>query len=229
MNADHFTSWIKKTCNMLRTDLENIFPFQGSEQKICLVLDNALWHNKQTEFSRIPSRSWNKAQVYDWLTKHNVPYFDQYSKAELIELSRANAPPKQYITDEVAAEFDIEILRLPIKHCMLNPIEIAWGGMKNFIRDQNTTFKLEEVRTLVSNWLAACDETAATGVFHHVQKYEETFKKADHFIETIELTLVDDADDDTADDDAIDDDDSDAASDDDELKLGIGEEEDEDN
>ncbi|CAF2984732.1 unnamed protein product, partial [Rotaria sp. Silwood2] len=101
--------------------------------------------------------------------------------------------------------------------------------MKNFIRDQNTTFKLEEVRTLVSNWLAACDETAATVFFHHVQKYEETFKKADHFIETIELTLVDDADDDTADDDAIDDDDSDAASDDDELKLGIGEEEDEDN
>ncbi|CAF3870656.1 unnamed protein product [Rotaria sp. Silwood1] len=84
------------------------------------------------------------------------------------------------------------------------------------------TFKLEEVRTLTAKTLAACDETVATGFFHHVQKYEETFKKADHFAEAIELTFVDDTDSHADYDDNDDDFDDAEAEDDDELKLNIG-------
>jgi len=81
----------------------------------------------QTEFSRIPSRAWNKDRIRQWLNQHHIPYLDHHLKAELLEFCHANAPPKQYLVNEAAAIFDVEVLRLPIKHYMLNPIEIAWA------------------------------------------------------------------------------------------------------
>ena len=84
------------------------------------MIDNATWHSQQTDASKIPSRSWNKNQIREWLIYHSVPFLDQYSKSELLELSYAYAPEKKYIVDETAKKFDIEILRLPVRHCILS-------------------------------------------------------------------------------------------------------------
>ena len=35
--------------------------------------------------------------------------------------------------------------------------------MKNYIRHQNTSFKLRNIRDLAANWLAACDKFTSTG------------------------------------------------------------------
>ena len=35
--------------------------------------------------------------------------------------------------------------------------------MKNYIRHQNTSFKLRNIRDLAANWLAACDKFISTG------------------------------------------------------------------
>ena len=35
--------------------------------------------------------------------------------------------------------------RLPVKHCSINPIELAWAGMKTYIRENNTYFRLSDV------------------------------------------------------------------------------------
>ncbi|CAF3075827.1 unnamed protein product [Rotaria sp. Silwood2] len=145
-----------------------------------------------------------------------VPFIDQYSKSELLELSYAYAPEKEYIVDETAKQFDIEIIRLPVRHCILNPIEICWAELKKSVRDQNTTFKLKDVEKLIWNWLNNCDSTFISNCIDHVQVYEENFKKADQFIEQIENELNDD--------DNIDND-SDLTEDEDEDK-GEGEDED---
>ncbi|CAF0994605.1 unnamed protein product [Rotaria sordida] len=91
---------------------------------------------------------------------------------------------------------------------MLNPIEIAWVFVKNYIRDQNTSFKLNHVRELTSSWLAACDELTSVEFFKEVKKYEATFKKADHYVESIESTLVETDDDEESDPDLDGDDNS---------------------
>ncbi|CAF4650908.1 unnamed protein product [Rotaria sp. Silwood2] len=145
-----------------------------------------------------------------------IPFIDQYSKSELLELSYAYAPEKEYIVDETAKQFDIEIIRLPVRHCILNPIEICWAELKKSVRDQNTTFKLKDVEKLIWNWLNNCDSTFISNCIDHVQVYEENFKKADQFIEQIENELNDD--------DNIDND-SDLTEDEDEDK-GEGEDED---
>ena len=65
--------------------------------------------------------------------------------------------------------------------------------MKQFVRDQNTTFRQSDVQLLIEQFMTSMDDKLATSYFHHVQKVEETFKKADAFVEeTIEPDLQDD-------------------------------------
>ncbi|CAF1490723.1 unnamed protein product, partial [Didymodactylos carnosus] len=54
--------------------------------------------------------SWNKNRIRQWLIDHSVPFIEQYSKSELLELSYAYAPEKEYIVDETAKQSDIEIV-----------------------------------------------------------------------------------------------------------------------
>ena len=68
--------------------------------------------------------------------------------------------------------------------------------MKNYIRHQNTSFKLRNIRDLAANWLAACDKFTSTGVFEQTKRSEATFKAADHYVESLEATLLDTDDDD---------------------------------
>jgi hypothetical protein len=66
---------------------------------------------------------------------------------------------------------------------MLNPIELAWSGLKNFVRKNNTNFRLSEVRNLASEWICSLTADSATAYIDHVLKIEATFKKSDRFIE----------------------------------------------
>ena len=78
---------------------------------------------------------------------------------------------------------------------MLNPIELAWSGLKNFVRKNNTDFRLSEVRNLASEWICSLTADSATAYIDHVLKIEATFKKSDRFIEQIEEDLVDEEED----------------------------------
>ena len=110
--------------------------------------------------------------------------------------------------DEAAKQFGVEILRLPVRHSTLNPIELAWAGLKNYIRNNNTNFRLVDIHNLAVEYLAAVDEPLSTSYFRHIKRYEDTFKAADeHVQEVVEATL-----DQTDDDEVIDDDSSDDVS-----------------
>ncbi|CAF4629359.1 unnamed protein product, partial [Rotaria sp. Silwood2] len=60
MCSDHFVQWIERTCFILRQE-------HGNTRRICLILDNATWHNAQTEESKLPKRAWRKDKVEEWL------------------------------------------------------------------------------------------------------------------------------------------------------------------
>ena len=84
--------------------------------------------------------------------------------------------------------------RLPVKHCSLNPIELAWSGMKAYIRDNNTSFHLSDVERLSSEWIAALDTATAQSFFAHAYQHEMVFKHGDAFAEEVESQLIDDDD-----------------------------------
>ena len=80
-----------------------------------------------------------------------------------------------------------------MRHCSLNPVEIAWATMKDYIRTSNTSFSLTNVYELASQFIAAFDGEAVQDAIRYAGKVERTYKAADRFVENnIEPQLIDD-------------------------------------
>ncbi|KAF0704727.1 DUF4371 domain-containing protein [Aphis craccivora] len=54
----------------------------------------------------------------------------------------------KYIIDEEALKSNKIVLRLPPYHCELNAIEMAWSVVKNHVKNNNTIFKINDVRLI---------------------------------------------------------------------------------
>ena len=92
-------------------------------------------------------------------------------------------------------EYDVEIIRLPIKHCLLNPIELAWAQLKAYVRTINTLFRLTDIHSPAQEYMAAVDEDTSVRFIEHARMTEKTFRKADNFMEEeMEPNLMDDDD-----------------------------------
>ena len=114
--------------------------------------------------------------IQNWLDERDIVYDAKCTKAELLEIAFDHVPPKQYKTNEAADEWGVEIVRLPVKHCMLNPIELAWSNLKSYVRANNTFFRLSDIETLSKEYIAALDDCST--YFEYVHKVEMTFRKA---------------------------------------------------
>ena len=57
--------------------------------------------------------------------------------------------PFPFLTDKIANLHGREVLRTPVHHCELNPIELIWPQVKGFVAENNTTFRLKDVKELV--------------------------------------------------------------------------------
>ena len=90
-------------------------------------------------------------------------------------------------------EYDVQIVRFPIKYCVLNPIESAWVQLKAYVRTNNTLFCLTDTKSLSQAYMAAVDEDTSVHFIKRARKAEETFRKVDNFMEEeIEPNLIDD-------------------------------------
>lgn len=59
MNADLFEKWFK-----------NILPHL--QESAVIVMDNASYHNRRND--KAPTAASRKADIHDWLTRHNIPF-----------------------------------------------------------------------------------------------------------------------------------------------------------
>ena len=118
MNSDHFVQWIERAAFGLRKKF-------GSSRRIPIVIDNATGHNELTDSTKPPKCSRRKDQVQTCLHEHNIDFNIDLKKSELLQLAFVNLPRKEYKVDLKAKAFDVEILRLAIKYCSLNSIELA--------------------------------------------------------------------------------------------------------
>jgi len=81
---------------------------------------------------------------------------------------------------------------LPVKHYMVNAIELAWAGLKNYVRERNVNFSLSDVRRLAYQWMTSLNRATTIGYINERRKIEGIFKKSDRFTEEIEEQLIDD-------------------------------------
>ena len=68
-------------------------------QKSAIVIVNASYHSVQED--KCPTQASRKADMQAWLTKHNVAWFNDMLKVELLELCRTNRPLPTYVVDEI--------------------------------------------------------------------------------------------------------------------------------
>jgi transposase len=136
MNHEHFKDW-----------WENTF-LPALPNPTTIVMDNAPYHTVMTPESRAPTTATKKEDMLVWLRGKGVVVTPDLTKAELLQHVRINRPKKEYIVDQLAMLHGHEVLRLPPKHCELNPIELIWGQMKDFVARNNTKFTTAGVQAL---------------------------------------------------------------------------------
>ncbi len=74
---------------------------------------------------------------------------------------------------------------------MHNPIELAWAGLKSYVRDKNVNYSLSDVRRVTYPWMTSLNRVTAVGYINETCKIQDIFKTFDWFTEEIEEQLVD--------------------------------------
>ena len=104
--------------------------------------------------------------------------------------------PVVYKTDKIANLHGHEVLRTPVRHCELNPIELIRAQVKGFVTKNNTTFRLKDVKELMYAAFGKITKDVWTKAEEHVVKIEKQYCKENcidrDVIEPISIHFCDD-------------------------------------
>lgn len=195
VNKDTMMRWMKEKL------LPNIPP------RSVIVVDNAPYHNAQKD--KAPTSKSRKQEMKDWLLKHGIPFSDDLLVPELYKLILQYKPRfVRYELDELVATNEHVVLRLPPYHPDLNPIELIWAEVKNYVASRNIQCSFESIKSLAeekfnligaSEWAKKCD---------HVKKIENDYASAEPRIDDLVDSMIislGNSDSDSSEDDADDD------------------------
>ncbi|XP_025420202.1 uncharacterized protein LOC112690407 [Sipha flava] len=172
MNGDNFKQWF-----------ENILPLLDPNSII--VMDNAPYHS--VELEKYPNTSWKKAAIFEWLSSKYVDRERPLSsllKSELLAISNKMRPDsKSYVIDNLAKDNGHTVLRLPPYHCEFNPIELAWAMVKGYVKQNNTTFQIDDVRQLVNTAIERVTPQNWKNFIKHVIEEECKIWKVDDIMD----------------------------------------------
>lgn len=97
----------------------------------------------------------------------------------------------KYVIDEYVKSKNMVVLRLPPYHCELNAIELAWSSVKRYIKMNNSTFKLPDVKKLVIEGINECGPEKWKNFVSHVIDEEKRFWDIDFVVEEVMDNLGD--------------------------------------
>ena len=169
MNSEHFIEWFTQQL------LPNIPPTS------VIVLDNASYHNKQKD--KPPTTANRKHDIKRWLDEHNIEYDDKDIKKTLLEKVKQHRPAPLYLTDEAAHTQGHTVLQLPVAHCELNPIELAWASVKGYVAKYNKTYNLAEIERLTPDGFTHTTTDMWRNFCRHVVDIEHDYFEKDGLIE----------------------------------------------
>ena len=81
--------------------------------------------------------------------------------------------------------FTHKVLRLPVAHPELNPIELAWSVVKGYVAKHNQKFTLKEVEALVPQAINTITPAMWKKFCDHAEKVEEEYWKKDGLVEDV--------------------------------------------
>ena len=179
MSSAHFEEW---WVNKL---LPNIPPCS------LIVMDNAPYHTRCKE--EYPVKSWTKTRLVGWLDQRSIAYPEKALKIEIWAIAEANRPATpEYVMDELASQAGHEVVRLPVAHCELNPIEMAWAQVKHYIKVNSRQFTLTEMERLTHEAFDVVIPEQWSSLIAHVQeKMEDHYWASDGLqMDLVELFII---------------------------------------
>lgn len=179
MNGESFEQWFSKI-------LPNL------EENAVIVLDNAPYHSRRME--KVPTTASRKVDVQNWLRSKNINFEEAMLKVQLLRIVKDHkAEYQKYAIDEMAASQNKTVLRLPPYHCELNPIELIWAEVKNYIAKHNTTFKFCDLKGLFKEALELITAQKWENCIKHVKdKVEKRMWELDNILEEqVEPFIID--------------------------------------
>ena len=149
-------------------------------------MDNAPYYSCRSQ--PYPVKSWTKKKLVEWLKPKEIPFPEKCLKKEIWSIAKRRRPPHpEYFVDDVAKLAGHEVVRLPVAHCELNPIEMAWSQMKHYIKTHNTQFTLSAMEELTHMAFTVVTPDRWKNLIAHVQT-----KVEDHYweVDGLQLELV---------------------------------------
>lgn len=84
-----------------------------------------------------------------------------------------------YVVDEEAKKQNKTLLRLPPYYCELNPIEMPWSNVKEYVKTNNSTLKINDVRRLLNEGIERVTPEMWSNYVSHAIKEEDKFWQID--------------------------------------------------
>lgn len=177
MNGDVYEKWFKETLSRL-------------DPNSVIVLDNASYHSRKK--NKAPSTATKKEDIKIWLRSNNISFEDDMVRAELLSIvKRHKTHYETYVIDDIAQAAGHKVLRLPPYHCELNPIELVWAQVKGFVASHNKSFKMAEIKTLLSTAISNVDAEKWHRCVQHVEQvFEPQMWEMDVFSEGAVESLI---------------------------------------
>ncbi|XP_068630962.1 uncharacterized protein [Battus philenor] len=161
-----------------------------------VVMDNASYHSVQVD--KKPNIASLKTEIQNWLRRQNVEFSENMTKAELLLLINDTQKEPVYRIDELLKAHGHTVMRLPVYHPDLNPIELLWADIKNNIAQNNINYSLDEKIDLLNKLFSEFTVEKWQGFYDHVQKIENNYwdcdSRFDNIIEPIIINLQNDSD-----------------------------------
>ena len=110
---------------------------------------------------------------------------------ELLDMCKKYRTNTEYTVDRTFAAREIEVLRLPTKHCEYNPIEMVWSQIKGYVASRNvTSTSLLNMRQLVLEAFHSITPQYCRKVCEHVRRLEETTLEAEMAMDPIVERMI---------------------------------------
>lgn len=85
----------------------------------------------------------------------------------------------KYVVDEYTKTKNMTVLRTPPCHCELNQIEQPWSSVKRYVKANNTTFKLPDVKQLLIDGVRQYSVEMLKNIVEHTVKEGNRFWSVD--------------------------------------------------